>query len=158
MLQCAQPTDTHLYFSFTFVADAAHWETVLEKLIHPPDELQEQDPHLSEYEKELVTDMLMLLEAQKRYGNKALGISVWEHKSTGFLYNLQGNINCARGMHNKVAHISHYECRLAYRKNVYPDIGGEVDEKTIVHRRHDAAQKLMKDFRSKCIDNKKMQF
>ena len=65
-------------FLFTFVADAAHWETVLEKLIHPPDELQEQDPHLSEYEKELVTDMLMLLEAQKKYGNKALGISVWE--------------------------------------------------------------------------------
>ena len=106
----------------------------------------------------MVTDMLMLLEAQKKYGNKALGISVWEHKSTGFLYNLQGNINCARGRHNKVAHLSHTECEVAYRKDLYPDIGGEVNEKTIVHRRHEAAQKLMNDYRSKCIDNKTMQF
>ena len=139
-------------------SDAEHWESILEKLIHPPDELQERDPKLSEYEKRMVTDMIMLLEAQKKYGNKALGISVWEHKSTGFLYNLQGNINCARGRHNKVAHLSHTECEVAYRKDLYPDIGGEVNEKTIVHRRHEAAQKLMNDFRSKCIANKTMQF
>ena len=158
LILCLRQPNSFILFFLRFVADAAHWESILEKLIHPPDELQERDPNLSEYEKRMVTDMLMLLEAQKKYGNKALGISVWEHKSTGFLYNLQGNINCARGRHNKVAHLSHTECEVAYRKDLYPDIGGEVNEKTIVHRRHEAAQKLMNDFRSKCIDNKTMQF
>jgi hypothetical protein len=102
--------------------------------------------------------MLMLLEAQKKYGNKALGISVWEHKSTGFIYDTLGNINCAKSRLNMVAHLSHNECEVAYRKRLYPHIGGDkVTEKTIVHRRHEAAQKLMNDFRSKCIDDERVQ-
>ena len=136
-------------------SDAKHWESILEKLIHPSDE-HNLNPNLQR--KAMITDMLMLLKVQHRYGNDALGISVWEHKSGGFLYDLQGNINCAKSRLNMVAHLSHTECEVAHRKGLYPYIGGDkVTEKTVVHRRHEAAQKLMNDFRSKCIDDERVQ-
>ena len=73
-------------------------------------------------------------------------------------YDMLGNINCAKSRLNMVAHLSHTECEVSYRKGLYPHIGGDkVTKKTIVHRRHEAAQKLMNDFRSKCIDDERVQ-
>ena len=139
---------THtVYFSIR-----KHWDSIVQKLIHAPDEQRLKD-NLPDSEKEMVTDMLMLMDAQKEYGNKALGITVWEHKSTEFLYDNAGNIDCHKGRSNKVAHLSHHACHSAYESGVYPDLDGKkVTKRNVIHQRHEAAQKMMEDFRSKCLE------
>jgi len=132
---------------------------MIRKLIRPPIQKVRKAQILSDVEKTLVTDMLMLRDVQKTYGNDELGITVWERESPiapqplSMLYDSDEEdetklvINCERAKLSKVEHISHMKTTQLLLK--YPELRGDLTEKhTFVRRRPWLAQKMMRDFQS----------
>ena len=140
-------------------SDAQHWNKMIRKLIRPPIQKARQAAILSDVEKTLVTDMLMLRDIQKTYGNDELGITVWERESPiapqplSMLYDSDENdetklvINCERAKLAKVEHVSHMKTTQLILK--YPELRGDLTEKhDFVRRRPWLARKMMRDFQS----------
>ena len=106
-----------------------------------------------------ITDMCMLLYAQKKFGIKAIGITYWEHESVdGFVYNTMDDknqpleIDCSYADRFKVAHLSHASLGKAFNeKHNYPRLDG-IGDGSLVERRHEAALVMMEDFRKSCLE------
>lgn len=106
-----------------------------------------------------ITDMCMLLYAQKKFGIKAIGITYWEHESVdGFVYNTMDDknqpleIDCSYADRFKVAHLSHGSLGKAFNeKHNYPRLDG-IGDGSLVERRHEAALVMMEDFRKSCLE------
>ena len=126
-------------------SDAEHWDSVLQKMMQVLGK------------EKFNSDMILLRDAREQFGDKDLGITQWQYNSTGFIYERDEDgqlvINCQLGKNTMVAHLSHDVCHKAFDKGVYPKLEGEeVTNWSSDHRRHEAALKMLADFRSICLD------
>lgn len=106
----------------------------------------------------LVTDMLILLQAEGQFNDESIGITVWKRESGNFMYKLPQNetdpleLNCEAAKMVKVAHLSHHDCQAAYEKyHVYPRLDG-LTSSNYLDRRGEAGLALMKDYREQCLE------
>ena len=106
-----------------------------------------------------ITDMCMLLYAQRKFTSKVIGITYWEHESIeGFVYNAVHDknqpleIDCSVAEKIKVAHLSHGSLDKAFNeKHNYPRLDG-IGDGSLTERRHEAALVMMEDFRKLCLE------
>jgi hypothetical protein len=105
-----------------------------------------------------VTDMLALLKAESVYSRDDMMITVWDRGSTGNMYkkvkdrNDPLEIECRLAKIFKVAHLSHHDMSLAWKRyHTYPKLEG-VTSKNFIERRGEAALVLLKDFKEQCLD------
>ena len=106
-----------------------------------------------------ISDMCMLLYAQRKFTSKVIGITYWERESmNGFAYNAVHDNNqplesdCSAAKRFKVAHLSHDSLGKAFNdKHNYPRLDG-IGDGSLVARRHEAAVVHMEDFRKSCLE------
>ena len=134
-------------------ASAVAWDRALHLMFQAIEE-KKSDP---EHNKFIVTDMMMLLEAHRKYGEEEMMITFWKNESTGYPYFIPKNkddpleINCEKANLAKVIHLSHRATHLAYKEyHTFPRLQG-LKNGHVTDRRGEAALVIMKDYRDNCL-------
>lgn len=113
---------------------------------------------------EKITDMFVLKLLHDYLSEEEMGITLWSNNySYGFPYVASNEdedgpqIDCELAGSKLGAHLSHYAVETVAKENKnYPMIEG-MKEGENVQRRGEAALIMLKDYREKCNDNKKIE-